>query len=64
MPDQRDDKGETKQTNGEARCPKCGYFICERIFGQGESGLKFVCKRCKVRLLVRISAESVTVGQI
>lgn len=59
-------KGQTTEAgqSKEVRCPRCSYFICEPIFGHGESGLKFICKRCKVRLLVRISESSFTVGQI
>ena len=57
------DAGQTKAD--EVRCSKCGYFVCQRLFaGVGEIGLKFVCKRCKARLLVKISAATVTVGQV
>ena len=66
MPEQRGTDKEAAQTSAdEVRCSKCGYFVCQRIFaGPGEIGLKFVCKRCKARLLVKISAATVTVGQV
>lgn len=64
MPDQPGTQGEATKQSGETRCPGCGYFILEKLFGRGELGIKLVCKRCRKRLLVTFSAESVTVGQI
>lgn len=51
------------QKKTETRC-SCGRFILQVVLAEGRSIFKVVCHSCGKKLLVSITQDSVTVGQV